>query len=463
MADSKITDLSELTTPATDDVLAVVDISEAAAADKNKKIQVSNVLKGAADGTAALPSIAFGADTDTGMYRKTADTIGFSTGGTNRAYINNIGQVLIGYSSSTSGFTDQLLVLGTGRINNIKIHAPYSLNMGFGDDTFDNITSGATRNTAIGENALQNLTSGDDNTALGYDALNFVQGGTDNTAVGKAAARNSTGYYNTAIGSESLYSGGSYNTAVGTAAGDDAGNYNTYAGYRAGKSQEGDSNVAIGINAFNKLVGTNGNSDYNVAIGSSAMTSNASGDGNTCVGANSGNLIASGNDNTCLGREAGSDITTGSGNIVIGDRNAAGTSAPVHTITTADNRVVMGSTAVTNAYIQVGWTTVSDERDKTNFAEVPHGLDFVTQLNPVAFQFRESRESDVAVGPVRYGFKAQEVMALEGTNPVIIDNEDQNRLKYTAEGLVPVLVNAIKEQQQQIAALQARIDALEAG
>ena len=45
-------------------------------------------------------------------------------------------------------------------------------------------------------------------------------------------------------------------------------------------------------------------------------------------------------------------------------------------------------------------------------------------------------------------------MALEGDNPVIIDNENDEALKYKGEHLVPVLVNAIKE-------LTARIKDLE--
>jgi hypothetical protein len=114
----------------------------------------------------------------------------------------------------------------------------------------------------------------------------------------------------------------------------------------------------------------------------------------------------------------------------------------------------MGSTGVTNAYIQVAWTVVSDARDKTNFAPVPHGLDFVNQLQPTAYQFKEDRETDVATGIVRYGFKAQDVLALEGDTPVIIDTEDLDKLRFNSDSLIPVLVNAIKE-------LTARLQILE--
>jgi len=58
----------------------------------------------------------------------------------------------------------------------------------------------------------------------------------------------------------------------------------------------------------------------------------------------------------------------------------------------------MGSTGVTNAYIQVAWTTVSDARDKTNFGVVPHGLDFVKALQPISYQFRQNRDSEETTG-----------------------------------------------------------------
>ena len=54
---------------------------------------------------------------------------------------------------------------------------------------------------------------------------------------------------------------------------------------------------------------------------------------------------------------------------------------------------------------------------------------------------------------MHYGFKAQDILALEGDNNVIIDNEQPDHLKYKGEHLVPVLVNAIKE-------LKAEIDKL---
>ena len=95
-----------------------------------------------------------------------------------------------------------------------------------------------------------------------------------------------------------------------------------------------------------------------------------------------------------------------------------------------------------------------------NFAPVPYGLDFVNQLQPTAYQFKVDRDTEEPNGDVRYGFKAQDILALEGDNPVIIDAEDPERLKYKGEHLVPVLVNAVQELTTMVKDLQAEIEAL---
>jgi trimeric autotransporter adhesin len=139
-------------------------------------------------------------------------------------------------------------------------------------------------------------------------------------------------------------------------------------------------------------------------------------------------------------------------NVAIGYYSGIDTSP--FNITTENFRVVLGYNNTTNAYVKVAWTVTSDLRDKTNFGTVPHGLDFVNQLKPVSFQFKKSREDDTPHGNVRYGFKAQDIMALEGDNPVIIDDEQPDHLKYNGEALVPVLVNAIQELKAEIELLK---------
>jgi hypothetical protein len=109
MANRKISDLTALTAPATGDLLPIVDISEAAAADKNKKITYGELLASAPAGTAAAPSFSFDGDTNTGIYLAGTDQLGIVTGGTGRVFVNADGNVGIG---SPNAGTDRLFVEG---------------------------------------------------------------------------------------------------------------------------------------------------------------------------------------------------------------------------------------------------------------------------------------------------------------------------------------------------------------
>ena len=334
-------------------------------------------------------------------------------------------------------------------------------------------------NTATGRNALYYNTTGSGNTANGIYTLLSNSTGNDNTANGTSALlSNTTGTSNTANGRSALYSNttGNENAANGayaltsnttgiqnTANGRNAlffnstGSYNTANGRSSLSSNTtGTANTATGVNAL--FYNTTGNE--NAAHGRSALVNNTTGNSNTANGIYALFSNTTGNHNVATGRNALYYNTTGSGNFGAAFVNSAGTYAPVFNPTTENNRVVIGHTSVTNAYVQVAWTVVSDQRDKMNFGTVPHGLDFIKQLNPVSFQFKVNRDTEEVNGPVRYGFKAQDILALEGEdNAVIIDNEDPDKLRYNGEALVPVLVNAIKEQQAIIEALTARLDA----
>ena len=164
--------------------------------------------------------------------------------------------------------------------------------------------------------------------------------------------------------------------------------------------------------------------------------------------------------NVGIGYGSGGNITTGSGNISINDYATRGSGARIFNTTTENDRLVMGHNYIANAYVKVAWTVTSDERDKTNFNSIPHGLAFVNDLKPIEYTFRRTRGSEETNGKPRYGFKAQDILALEGENPIIIDNEDEDNLKYNGEALVPVLVNAIQELSAKVEELQIEIKTL---
>jgi hypothetical protein len=104
MANRKISDLTALTAPATGDLLPIVDISEAAAADKNKKITYGELFASIPLGSAAAPSIAFEGDINTGIYSPGADTLAFVEGGAEVARIDSFGRLLVGTSTARGNF-----------------------------------------------------------------------------------------------------------------------------------------------------------------------------------------------------------------------------------------------------------------------------------------------------------------------------------------------------------------------
>ncbi len=401
----------------------------------------------------------------------------------NTTGLNNaaIGYISLSYNTTgsyNSAMGAQALTLNTNGTDNAAI----------GYQALYTNTSGSA-NSAVGSNALKSNTTGIGNSAIGYGALQTSTTSSRNSAVGfSALGSNTIGDYNVAVGASALYSNttGASNSAVGSNAlySNTTGGYNVAVGYGALQtSVTAVSNVAIGYQALYTTTGSdnsaigyqvlklNTSGASNSVIGANALSNNTSGSGNSAIGYNilsantqgQGNSAigqsallsnTTGNYNSAIGYLSLGNNTTGSGNSSLNPTTSTGLNSPVFNVTTENNRFCMGSTAVTNAYIQVAWTVVSDARDKTNFAPVPHGLDFVNQLNPTAYQYKEDRETDVPTGIVRYGFKAQDILALEGDTPVIIDTEDLDKLRFNSDSLIPVLVNAIKE-------LTARLEALE--
>ena len=92
MADRKITALTELTAPVATDVFPIIDISEAANSNKNKKITLTTILKNIPDGSIAAPGVTFVSDTGiTGFFRADSNDIGISANQTHVASFSPTG------------------------------------------------------------------------------------------------------------------------------------------------------------------------------------------------------------------------------------------------------------------------------------------------------------------------------------------------------------------------------------
>ena len=189
------------------------------------------------------------------------NSAGYHETGSNKLHISNSYQnasnPLIYGDFSTQELTINGSLQVTGTVNEITVGkggGNIASNTAIGNHALENNTTGY-ENTANGYQALRINTTGYRNTAHGFGALYFNTSGHQNTAHGfRALYRNNTGYYNTAHGHSVLF-----NTTTGdrnTASGGNSMIYNT----------TGNDNTAYGYNALT----TNTTGDKNTAIGSGA-------------------------------------------------------------------------------------------------------------------------------------------------------------------------------------------------
>jgi len=401
--------------------------------------------------------------------------VGVSAG---EANVTGTDSIAIGYQAmkNYSGGDGLNIAIGTAALSAATTGSVY-YNIAIGHEALSLNTSGY-GNIAMGYRALYNNTSGRFSTAVGYAALRALQTGNDgSTAVGSDSLSNvTTGVYNVAVGGST---GGSINT----------GSYNTLMGYGAlggGSTSTSSNNVAIGYNAMatagikgsNIAIGRDAmyaltTGTYNVAIGRDALVqitdtvyntavgyqagygANTQGY-NTYLGAFTGYTATAGEYNVAIGYGSGYNITTGDGNICIHDYTSR--SYAIFSVTSENDRVVMGHNYITNAYIKVAWTITSDARDKTDVTPSTYGLDFVNKLKPVTFRWdeRTSYENKTPDGSkkklkTQLGFLAQDVIALEkefgavAKDLLVADDEQEDSLKITETKMIPVLVKAIQE------------------
>ena len=155
--------------------------------------------------------------------------------------------------------------------------------------------------------------------------------------------------------------------------------------------------------------------------------------------------------NIGIGNAALYDLTSGQNNIAIGANAGRNGSGSLGNISSNSNEIQMGNTSHTAAYIQIGWTTVSDARDKTKIKELDKGLEFIEKLKPVSYEFKKERQSEEADGIERYGFLAQDV--LPHIPEVVMYDETEDKYGIMYGDITAHLVGAVKE-------LKAEIDAL---
>jgi len=340
-------------------------------------------------------------------------------------------------------------------------------------------------NTAEGDDALFNLTTGNSNTALGHGALFSNTTGFDNTATGDSALfSNTTGGGNTATGLRALSSNttGDGNTANGILALQDntTGFLNTATGDSALFSNTtGSLDTATGVSAlFFNTTGTR-----NTATGFEALQNNTTGSRNTATGSftlqnnTTGNHNAAygwtalfnnttGNFNIALGDGAGSNLTTGDNNIDIGNPGVAAEANTIRIGTQGTQTAtfiagisgggVTGMAVKVNAAGQVG-TAPSSKRFKDQIKPMDKASEAILALKPVTFRYKKEIDAD---GIPQFGLVAEEV---EKVNPDLI-TRDRDGKPYTVryEVVNAMLLNEFLKAHRRIEEQDKRIERLTA-
>ncbi len=290
------------------------------------------------------------------------------------------------------------------------------------------------------------------NTASNYSAV--VSGGANNIASGDRASV-SGGYTNTASGKYATVPGGDQNSATMTST--------LAAGHRAQANHQGafvwaDStdadfastandqfiiraNGGVGINTNAPAAGTlDVNGDVIVRGADFIVKGRGGGQGNSGGAARAlvdagwgGSAVAGGGLYINFANDYGK-VTVGSdlaveGNVIIPTLGAAG----------ATSLCLNGSQQIA--------TCSSSLRYKNNVASLTLGLDVVTKLRPVTFNWKDSGQADL-------GFVAEEVNQVTPLLTTLNKDGQIEGVKY--DRISAVLVKAVQEQQHQIAALKTQ-------
>ena len=320
-------------------------------------------------------------------------------------------------------------------------------------------------NTADGDHALFNVTTGNSNSAFGWYALFADTDGSFNTAVGAAALALNNGSENTAVGTAALLfnTTGSQNTALGLLAleNNTEGIQNMASGDQALISNTtGFDNTASGFIALQNNV----DGSSNTAVGAAALRDNVSGSNNQAFGR--GALrFSTGNDNIGIGREAGANMTTADNVISIGspgDGTAFATSdrcfiGNIRGVTVGNGD---GINVIVDSDGQLG-TSNSSRRCKKDIKPMDQTSEAILALKPVTFHYK-NQDTKKAENTPQFGLIAEDVAEV---NPnLVVRDADGKPFTVRYDAVNAMLLNeflkehaTVRELKKEIAALIATV------
>jgi hypothetical protein len=189
--------------------------------------------------------------------------------------------------------------------------------------------------------------------------------------------------------------------------------------------------------------------------------STASADYSTSMG---GNTTASGSHSTAMGKQT---IASDFASVVIGQNNSSGSSVTNNatSFSTSNTAFVIGNGTATNAKSDAfkvmfnGDATVSndltvsgdvvissDARLKSNIVSLGSTLPKLLQIDGKSYEMK---------GKQKIGVLAQEIQEVF---PELVSEDDNEMLAVNYQGLVPVLINALKEQDAKLNEQQSEIE-----
>lgn len=327
------------------------------------------------------------------------------------------------------------------------------------------------QNITLGSSAGSSLTTGVNNVLVGQGAGAHISTASHNTFVGNFSGVGVNTSYNTGIG---YYAGsnmlllpvtGTRNTSIGYTAGSHltTGGANVFAGYEAGRDNTtGDYNVFVGYDAgYQNTTGS-----YSTFLGLGAGRANIQGTINTFAGYYAGNSTVDGSRNVYIGNQAGGQNVSGTHNIFIGDH--AGEFEPgsyklyIDPTNTASPLIYgdfLTSTLEVNGQLTASSVAVvSDGRFKQEIRPLEAALAKTMKLNGVTYTWKTEDYSGRRLPEGRQpGLIAQEV---ELVVPEVVQTDARGYKRVSYEKLIPLLTEAIKEQDKMADAENAKLERL---